>query len=441
MPGEKRQPSFDGSRSDSDAIDASAQLYSGERASAEPPSREEVARSRVAGSVPELGGSDNWDVVHIPGAQTTKSLPMDEPPLEVPRSSLFPRSARLLVVSSYRLVGFAVLTMIVLGLVAYLAQGLFYFLNDSWVAPTVVAPTDPRVLELNARFAQQSSLRDKLAADLSHVERVIALHESFQHGFRQAIAADLQERKGRLKRLKGLAFSYARARREIAPSSSAFSALRRQQIEDEQGAGLLDVDGLTKGKYQLAQIAQAKLDLAQKTVELDQRKRSLAREARALDALTSGSTKVRKGSGPRSDALSYDVLQIRTEYERSTLEIAKARDTRDALKQSIARYDDILKKIAESPYIRAAERTGTIAFVPYENLEHASVGSEIYGCRLRLLWCKPVGKVTRVIGGEVSVQHPFNNETLRGQMVEMELGERRWAEMPVLFAGGRPLLI
>jgi hypothetical protein len=47
-----------------------------------------------------------------------------------------------LIVSAYKLIGFAILTAILLGLVSYLGLNLFYFFNRSWVAPTVISPTD-----------------------------------------------------------------------------------------------------------------------------------------------------------------------------------------------------------------------------------------------------------------------------------------------------------
>ena len=67
------------------------------------------------------------------------------------------------VVSIYKLVGFAVLTLIVLALVMYLGSTLFYWYSTSWIMPTVIAPTDERVLQLSSTLAVQASARDKLA--------------------------------------------------------------------------------------------------------------------------------------------------------------------------------------------------------------------------------------------------------------------------------------
>jgi nucleotide-binding universal stress UspA family protein len=83
------------------------------------------------------------------------------------------------VVSTYKVLGFTVLTVIVLGLVSYLAQNLYYWLSSSWIEPTVISATDERVMALSAKLAETSSVRDKIAADLADADRVIAMQEEF----------------------------------------------------------------------------------------------------------------------------------------------------------------------------------------------------------------------------------------------------------------------
>jgi hypothetical protein len=38
------------------------------------------------------------------------------------------------------------------------------------------------------------------------------------------------------------------------------------------------------------------------------------------------------------------------------------------------------------------------------------------------------------------VKHPVRNQTIRGQTLQVQLDEARWARHPVLFAGSRPVL-
>jgi hypothetical protein len=79
--------------------------------------------------------------------------------------------------------------------------------------------------------------------------------------------------------------------------------------------------------------------------------------------------------------------------------------------------------------------------VPYENLGGVRPGAQLYGCALMLLWCRPVGEVTQVLEGEVSLRHPVRQQMLRGVMVELSLGERQWAQEQLLHVGRPPLLL
>ena len=59
----------------------------------------------------------------------------------------------MVVVDPYKLVGFAVLTVIALALLSYLGANVFYWFSTSWIEPTVISPTDDRVLALSAQLA------------------------------------------------------------------------------------------------------------------------------------------------------------------------------------------------------------------------------------------------------------------------------------------------
>ena len=110
-----------------------------------------------------------------------------------PPAELSKKSAKWMV-SAYRLLGFIVLTIIVVVLVGYLATSAFYVVSDSWVRPTVVSATDERVLALQAQVDQHQTARDQLAAQLRHADRAIAMEQGYQAEFARAIRADLEGR-------------------------------------------------------------------------------------------------------------------------------------------------------------------------------------------------------------------------------------------------------
>jgi hypothetical protein len=348
------------------------------------------------------------------------------------------------IVSVYRTVGFAVLTVVVLGLGSYLTSNVFYLLSSRWVTPAVISPTDERVLQLNARLAEQSSQRDKLAAEralvaasLADVERVIAADEKFGDCFRRAVRADVADQQTQLRKLRALAADYLAAKHEVGRTNDAFAGMSRARNDELKRAGVINEEGYLTGNYQLAQLAHANLQLAEKAVELDTRTATLSRESDALAATLA------RGDG----ALSFDALRKEQEYQRAALELEKARDTRRALAEnlgaidrSLARYDRLLGAIRASPLLVAAEGKVTVVLVPYENLPSVTRGGPLYGCALGFVACRRVGTVVDVMPGEMEVRHPFfGTRALRGQAVQVQLTDGRAAADPVLFAGRKPL--
>ncbi len=333
------------------------------------------------------------------------------------------------VVDTYKVIGFAILTIIVFALVSYLGTTLFYVVSKSWSVPTVISPTDDRVVQLQTRLTEQQAQRDKLAADMRDADRVIASQEEFQAAFRNALAADLKDRQTELSRLRSLSRHYSATRSQIERSNKDFSGYSRDRMEQEFSAHLIDRDALLSGSYQLAQIAHANLSLAEKEAELGTRTSEVSREAQSLESA------LRRGD----QQLSYEVLKMTEDYRRSVLETEKARDDRAVLAQTIARYDQMIALLQASPYVRAAAKKATLAFAPYENLDGITAGTPVYGCSFAMLACHRVGSVVSVVPGEVIGRHPQQNEELRGRMLEIQLTDARWGEARVLFTRGAPL--
>jgi hypothetical protein len=338
-----------------------------------------------------------------------------------------------MIVNTYRGLGFAVLSIIVVVLVGYIAQTAFYFVSDSWVQPMVVSKTDEKVLQLQSQFVAQMNERDKIVAELNNADRYIAVQQSFQAEFAEAIKADLSGRKAALSRIKQVAKDYGTARDRIRKSNAAFASSSRKKMNQEYAAGLIDRSDMLNGKYQLAQITTSNLTLSERQAEYETRAEELEAEAQALDAILNDKT----GEG---GAISYDVLQIKQQFEMSRLETAKAIENRESLRAALARQDAIIEGLRQSPYLRAIEDGANVAFVPYGNMDNVKVGAPLYGCALEMVFCSKVGRVKEILPGEVSFKHPHREKVLRGQMIVVELADREAGEEDVLFVGGRPLL-
>jgi hypothetical protein len=351
-------------------------------------------------------------------------LGLDKPPR--------PAGMQRLIVSTYRLLGFGILSIIVVVLIGYIATSAFYFVSSSWIQPMVVSPTDERVLQLKSELAEQASVRDKIAVDLQHTDRFIAAQQDFQTEFVKAVQADLAERKSSLGRVAQLARQYRGERSRIRSSNDDFARMSKEEISREYKAGLVNRDGLLNGAYQQGQIANSNLSLAERQAEFENRAASLEKESAALEGVLSKKA--------NAGVLSYEVLKIKRDYDTSRLETAKATEERKALQDSLERHDAILKSIRQSPQLRAADRKADVAFVPYSNFDGLKVGTPVYACAIEMLICHEAGKVQAILPGEVTSKHPNREKQLRGQMVELALDDADAAEENVLFVGRKPLL-
>ena len=335
-----------------------------------------------------------------------------------------------LIVSAYRLLGFAILTLIVVVLVGYIGQSVFFYLNKTWIAPVAISPTDEKVIAARTQLAAQQDLRERTAAELAQADLVISTHKAFQGEFAKAIKGDRADRVAALERLKQLANTASAARSQIHKATNDFASSSEDKMAKEWEAGLIDRQSMLAGKYQVAQISGQSLTLAEKQAEYEQRAAELESQARALEGMVSG-----KGGA----ALSYDVLKIKREYEQSRLDLAKALGDKKVLTNSLARQDATINDLKASAYLRAMGDEATVALVPYQNLERAKPGAKVFACNVSFVWCHEVGKVKEILRGEVSFKHPRRDAQMRGQMVEIQMNDKGATKEDILFVGGKPL--
>jgi hypothetical protein len=341
------------------------------------------------------------------------------------------QKAQKLVVSGYRLLGFGILTLIVFVLVGYIATTIFYFVNTTWVAPVAVSPTDEKVMQLQAELANQQNKRDQLADQLAQAERAIETEANFQLEYAKAIRHDLEGRTVALQGVQRLAGQARAARVEITRTNQDYARQADAQMKAEYDAGLIDRQKKLAGNYQLAQIKTSTLSLAEREQDFQQKAADLATETKSLDAIL---------NDKKASALSYDVLKIKRDYDQSKLALANDMQIRQSLKQGVERQDALIDTLKKSSYLRALSDKVTIAFVPYGNLDNAKKGTDLYACKVAMVFCRKVGAVVDILPGEVQFKHPRRDKLVRGRMIELKLDsdELAAAEDDILFAGSKP---
>lgn len=351
-----------------------------------------------------------------------------------------------LVVSCYKVIGFAALVGILLGLASYLSVHAFFFVSESWVAPIIISSSDEEVIRLFGHVAEQQLSRDRAMAEirslrlrLADAVRTLDSEKRFHQRFMEAVQGDRSFRAQELRRLHRILEASRSVRSEMEDANRAFGTMARARADELLRASLVDREEYLTVKHQIAQMARTNLSLAEAEASLEGRIAEIRNRAQAIDT-----SFLRKGG---SAPANIDVLLLEREYLKSVLVIAKAEEEVEVLRQNLAAaeqnlatYDELLLSIRNAPRVKAIERKLTVAFVPYENLDKVVQGAPVYGCTFGVLLCERVGFVSGILEGEVNTRHPVRNRVLRGVLVEVDFSEPRWAQRDVLHVGGRPLI-
>jgi hypothetical protein len=369
------------------------------------------------------------------------------PPLR-PNVAHVNASLNKFLVSAYKLIGFGLLSVILLGIVSYVGIHGFYLVHRSWIVPTVISPNDPIVMDLRARIAHEDWMRHKvltekaaLEVQLRKAKRVAELEETFQRYFRRAMKKDAAVRRASLQQLAKVRAEQAQIEREMRSAIGALLAPARKKLKADYAAKLIDEEQMLRESYQLAQMAEARLLTSQSRIDLGEKARQLELDVAAFESAA-------RRLSQTEEPVNYEGLALQREHESSHNQALGARDEVEALErgideldQSVIHYDEILNTLEESPMLRATQAKLALAFVPYDNEDRVSQGAPVYACSLGVLFCRKVGRIQSYWDGEVKQQHPVYGRELRGQLAELVLEDPSFAKYDVLHVNRAPLLL
>ena len=191
------------------------------------------------------------------------------------------------------------------------------------------------------------------------------------------------------------------------------------------------------------QLADAKLRASQ----LDAERVEIGAELEQIDRvvkvdnqfLKDVSTTADSPKTPEQWSLHHDVENTKLDVANQNGKTAPLTSRLESLKLRIKDQDAVVRRLEQSPYLRATTHDVVLAFVPNANRHNVALGTKLYACSWGLVMCSRVGKVTATIDGEVQDTHPHDETIERGFMVEIELSTPSAADNKVLFAGGKPL--
>lgn len=137
--------------------------------------------------------------------------------------------------------------------------------------------------------------------------------------------------------------------------------------------------------------------------------------------------------------LANQVIEVKQIRSAAEADLAEYEGGISTLRESQSVLNASIRKIEQTPMIRALEKPITVLFVPYDNQAAYQKGESLYACGFAVFWCGHVGSVGDPIGGEITTTHPFFGKPIRGQFVEANLTDPSAAQEEIIHVG-RPLL-
>lgn len=352
-------------------------------------------------------------------------------------------------VSAYKVVGFVLLAVILIGIAGFVGVHSFYLVHRAWVAPRVLSASDPEVIELRSRLAQEAQRREALvrqrlddAAQLKQLRLMVAAERAFQQALPGAIARDAAARRESAAALQAAQSAQQQAGQEMMQLGKQVQYSSLEQLKKDFDAKLIDRQQFLQQSYQLGQLAQTGPRWLEQQAQLSAQIRQLSHEAEEYEA--AGGVH----SGAQLDAqVGYDGALMQRDLARSAADevaaearISALEQSQTALEQSIVQSNEISDLLENDPLIRASEHRADLAFVPYSGRSAVREGSALYECRVVLFFCRKVGAVGRYLPGERTEDHPVYGKELRGQWVEIDLDDPAAAAATVLHTNRPPLL-
>ncbi len=190
---------------------------------------------------------------------------------------------------------------------------------------------------------------------------------------------------------------------------------------------------LADAKLRKSQLDAEKLEI---TAQLDETDRTIAADDAFLKDVGNTADAPRT---PEQWLVHREVEKTKLDKDNQTGRRAPLKARTESLDLRIKDQDAVVKRLEQSPYLRATNGKVVLAFVPYQNERNLALQTKLYACSWGLLMCHVVGRVKATIDGEVEEKHPHDETIQRGFMIEIELTTPSAEEEPVLFLGSKPL--
>jgi hypothetical protein len=329
---------------------------------------------------------------------------------------------------------FSLVSLLVLtaGVVAA-GRGAYFAATDAWVAPTQLSPESREVVTFRMQAAKDQEQRVRFESELTSAAAEIAAIDlgltrlrTLEDGYSKAVRWSTSDRDDQLGALLGQKALLER-QRELT-----VEAIDREKAALERAKQNLSSGAITQADLDVAQDNLARTQLARSEKELEYVRVNAALEetSRAAVALAGAAApplaEGRRGQNHASpDVVRLDEVRINVELQIARLGAERrAVEAREhAARTSLKSMDDLASELESTPLSLAAQHEIDLAFVPYAHLKNVRAGSAVYTCRWFLFDCHEVGKIRRILPGEVVTDDPWGS-VARGHYVELEMRDR-----------------
>lgn len=309
------------------------------------------------------------------------------------------------------------------GSLLWLVVAIGRLVTDSWIAPIALSPDSDAVLSMNLELTRQRAEIERAQAEVLRIDAAI-----------EAVDGGLERMESLRDRTAGvLAFGAESSSDEEAAATRMIQDLHeerailerliaRQRTETERArdhlaAGLIERRELETEEQALDNLELQRVGNLRATEEAEQR-RHHAHIARAeFRASESGGARMPEVVAREEGDVQLEIEILQLQAERRGLVALH-----DVAVRSVANLQAVMDQIEQRPVYLATREPMDVAFVPYAQLEGVTEGQRILQCTAGIFFCHDVGRVARVLPGEVVTQDPWG-ELARGRYAVLELAD------------------
>jgi len=334
----------------------------------------------------------------------------------------------------------AILLIMVMGVLAYLSMVIFYAVDRNWAVPVILSPTQDKVLSFQAQEAalEAAMLKNKvdlfratetyktLSNEINNVEFLMKRFNTAAQHESAALSKTVLGMRDVLQEKRTNTLDMEKAAHDAKPLL--------ESIDQELAAGLITKDNALSRRMTIQSALNSATDSRINQITFQEQER-LASNASDTLGEHKGATSLTALQSLNNEA------QLNLIHAQAIVDAKTAQQSIEQLQATVDKSEHVLQMAQQSPYYLALTKPTSVAFVQYDNLDHAQPGAAVYDCLLQFILCRKVGIVTQIYDAEEYIRHPLFKTDIKGKFIGIDFTRKASSESSVVFLGYKPLLL